>query len=186
MRRHKRMRQISAGIIVATRELEEALLTSLQDLPVRVLFEISELPDDWPAFLERVERMRPDVVILDVTKLREPMEQVIQHIRSTKTQPAVLVLHKTKDPEAILAAFRAGAAEFLFPPFGHALKDALERVAKAKEATPDSRRHAARFSLSFPLRADVARPPSPAMLPWIWPAAATARSCWPTWIWTRA
>jgi pilus assembly protein CpaE len=136
------MRQISAGIIVATRELEEALLTSLQDLPVRVLFEISELPDDWPAFLERVERMRPDVVILDVTKLREPLEQVIQHIRSTKTQPAVLVLHKNKDPEAILAAFRAGAAEFLFPPFGHALKDALERVAKAKEATPDSRRHA--------------------------------------------
>jgi pilus assembly protein CpaE len=135
------MRQISAGIIVATRELEEALLTSLQDLPVRVLFEISELPEDWPAFLERVERMRPDVVILDVTKLREPMEQVIRRIRSTKTQPAVCVVHKTKDPEAILTAFRAGAAEFLFPPFGQALKDALERVAKDKEAAPDARRH---------------------------------------------
>lgn len=136
------MRQISAGIIVATRELEEALLTSLQDLPVRVLFEISELPDDWPAFLERVDRMRPDVVILDVTQLREPMEEVIQHIRSTKTEPAVLVLHKTKDSEAILAAFRAGASEFLFPPFGHALKDALERVAKARDVTPGSRSHA--------------------------------------------
>ena len=135
------MRQISAGIIVATRELEEGLLTSLQDLPVRVLFEISELPDDWPAFLERVERMRPDVIILDVTRLREPMEQVIQRIRSTKGQPAVCVLHKTKDPEAILASFRAGAAEFLFPPFGQALKDALERIAKVREAAPGSRRH---------------------------------------------
>jgi len=135
------MRQISAGIIVATRELEEALLTCLQDLPVRVLFEITELPEDWPAFLERVDRMRPDVVILDVTKLREPMEQAIQRIRSTKTQPAVCVLHKTKDPEAILAAFRAGATEFLFPPFCQALKDALERVAKAKESAPDSHRH---------------------------------------------
>src|SRR5689334_12014441 len=121
------MRQICAGIIIATRELEEALLTGLQDLPVRVLFEISELPDDWPAFLERLERMRPDVVILDITSLREPMEQIIHRIRSTKTRPAVLALHKTKDPEVILAAFRAGASEFLFPPFGQALKDALER-----------------------------------------------------------
>lgn len=135
------MRQISAGIIVATRELEEALLNGLQDLPVRVLFEISELPEDWSDFLERIERTQPDVVILDVTKLREPMEQVIKRIRSTKCQPAVCVLDKTKDPEAILTAFRAGATEFLSPPFGQALKDVLEHIAKAKEAAPDSRHH---------------------------------------------
>jgi pilus assembly protein CpaE len=135
------MRQISAGIIVATRELEEALLNCLQDLPVRVLFEISELPEDWSDFLERIERTRPDVVILDVTKLREPMEQVIQRIRSTKYQPAVCVLNKTKDPEAILTAFRAGATEFLSPPFGQALRDALEHIAKIRETTPDSHHH---------------------------------------------
>lgn len=137
---HKSMRQISAGIIVATRELEEALLNCLQDLPVRVLFEISELPEDWPGFLERVERMRPDVVILDVTSLREPMEQVIHRIRSTKAQPAICAVHKTNDPESILRAFRAGAIEFLYPPFGPGLKDALERVAKAKDAAPNSHR----------------------------------------------
>ena len=137
----KRMRQISAGIIVGTRELEEELLNCLQNLPVRVLFEVSELPEDWSDFLERIERMRPDVVLLDVTKLREPMEQVIQRIRSTKCQPAVCVLDKTKDPEAILLAFRAGAAEFLFPPFGEALRAALEHIAKVRESTPDSRRH---------------------------------------------
>jgi len=135
------MRQISAGIIVATRELEEGLLNCLQDLPVRVLFEVSELPEVWSDFLERIERTRPDVVILDVTKLREPMEQVIRRIRSTKCQPAICVLNKTKDPEAILTAFRAGASEFLFPPFGQTLKDALEQIAKIKETTPDSRHH---------------------------------------------
>src|SRR5690349_10615574 len=110
-----RMRQISAGIIVGTRELEEALLTCLQALPVRILFELSEIPGDWAEFRERIERVRPDVVILDITSLREPMAQVIQQIRSAKMAPAVCVLHKTKDPEAILTAFRAGATEFLFP-----------------------------------------------------------------------
>lgn len=135
------MRQISAGIIVGTRELEEALLTCLQELPVRVLFEISEIPEDWAEFRERIERMRPDVVLLDITNLREPMAHVIQQIRSARTQPAVCVLHKTKDPEAILAAFRAGATEFLFPPFDLSLKAALERIAHEKEAAAESRSH---------------------------------------------
>ena len=135
------MRQISAGIIVGNRELEEALLNCFQDLPVRVLFEVSELPAVWSDFLERIERTRPDVVILDVTKLPEPMEQVIQRIRSTKYQPAVCVLNKTKDPEAILTAFRAGASEYLSPPFGQALRDALEHIAKIRDAMPDPRHH---------------------------------------------
>ncbi len=135
------MRQISAGIIVGTRELEEALLTCLQSLPVRIQFELSEIPGYWAEFRERIERMRPDVVILDITNLREPMAQVIQQIRSAKTQPAVCVLHKTKDPEAILTAFRAGATEFLFPPFDQSLKAALERIAQEKDATTESRSH---------------------------------------------
>ena len=63
------MRQVSAGIVVATRELEEALLTCLRDLPVRVLFGVA----------------------------------------------------------------RRGRRLF-FPPFGQALKDALERIAKVREA----------------------------------------------------
>ena len=135
------MRQISAGIIVGARELEEALLTCLQELPVRVLFEISEIPEDWTEFRERIERMRPDVMILDITKLRDPMELVIQRIRSTRSQPAVCVLHKTKDPEAILAAFHAGATEFLFPPFDRSLKEALGRIAKEKETEAESHQH---------------------------------------------
>jgi|SRR5581483_2966957 len=135
------MRQISAGIIVGARELEEALLTALQELPVRVLFEISEIPEDETEFRERIERMRPDVVILDGTRLRDPLDVVIQRIRSAKGQPSVCVLHKTKDPEAILAAFRAGATEFLFPPFDKSLKNALERIAKEKESESESYRH---------------------------------------------
>jgi pilus assembly protein CpaE len=50
-------------------------------------------------------------------------------------------LNKTKDPEAILTAFRAGATEFLSPPFGQALRDALEHIAKIRETTPDSHHH---------------------------------------------
>src|SRR5581483_10548154 len=124
------MRQISAGIIVGARELEEALLTALQELPVRVLFEISEIPEDETEFRERIERMRPDVVILDGTRLRDPLDVVIQRIRSAKGPAFRLVMAQAKGSGGILAAFRAGATEFLFPPFDKSLKNALERIAK--------------------------------------------------------
>ena len=102
------MYPIAAGIVVQTRELWDELNRSLQDLSVRLLFELSELPPDWLGFLDRIERVRPDVVMLDVTKLREPLEDVVKRIRSTAAAPAVFALHTTAEPAAILDALRAG------------------------------------------------------------------------------
>jgi hypothetical protein len=76
---------IAAGIVVQTRELWDELNRSLQDLSVRLLFELSELPPDWAGFLDRIDRVRPDVIMLDVTKLREPLEDVVKRIRSRCT-----------------------------------------------------------------------------------------------------
>lgn len=133
------MYPIAAGIVVQTRELWDELNRSLQDLSVRLLFELSELPPDWAAFLDRIDRVRPDVILLDVTKLREPLEDVVRKIRSTSTQPAVFALHTTAEPAAILDALRAGASEFLYPPLGGALKAALERLAQTRERSREAR-----------------------------------------------
>ena len=133
------MYPIAAGIVVQTRELWDELHRSLQDLSVRLLFELSELPPDWAAFLDRIERVRPDVVLLDVTKLREPLEDVVRRIRSTTAQPAVFALHTTAEPAAILEALRAGASEYLYPPLQDALKAALERLADTRERSRDAR-----------------------------------------------
>ena len=60
------MYPLTAGIVVQTRELWDELNRSLQDLSIRLVFELSEIPPDWAAFLDRIERVRPDVIILDV------------------------------------------------------------------------------------------------------------------------
>jgi len=135
------MRPISAGIVVGNRQLEESLNTCLQKLPVRIVFEISEIPENWSDFTDRIERTEPDVVLLDVTKVSEPLEEVIRRIRATKKHPVVIALHTAEDPEAILAAFRAGANEFLCPPFDRPLQTALERLAKTKEASAEAHAH---------------------------------------------
>jgi pilus assembly protein CpaE len=130
---------LAAGIVVQTREIWDELHHSLQDLSVRLLFELSELPPDWEAFLDRIERVRPDVVLLDVTRLREPLEDVVRKMRSTAAQPAVFALHTTAEPADILAALRAGASEYLYPPLQDGLKAALERLSQTRERSREAR-----------------------------------------------
>ena len=133
------MYPLAAGIVVQTRELWDELNRSLKDLSVRLLFELSELPPDWAAFLDRIERVRPDVILLDVTRLREPLEEVVRKIRSTAAQPAVFALHTTAEPAAILDALRAGASEYLYPPLHDGLKAALERLGQTRERSREAR-----------------------------------------------
>jgi pilus assembly protein CpaE len=131
---------IAAGIIVETKQIWDELMPSLQDLSIRLLFELSEIPPDWPAFLERLDRIRPDVVFLDVTRLREPLEEVVRKIRATGGQPAVFAMHLTAEPQAILTALRAGVSEYLFPPLEMHLKEAMERLSQSRETLRENRK----------------------------------------------
>ena len=133
------MYPIAVGIVVETREIWDELTRAVQDYSLRTVFELSEVPSDWAGFLDRIERLRPDVVLLEVTNLREPLEAVISRIRSTSPQPAVFALHTQADSQAILAALRAGASEYLFPPLGEPLKAGLERVARTRESAHSTR-----------------------------------------------
>ena len=134
------MYPLTAGIIIETKELWQELMPLLEELSVRLLFELSEVPTDWPAFQERLERVRPDVVFLDVTNLREPLEEVVRRIRTTGAAPAVFALHTAAEPQALLTAIRAGVSEYLFPPLGSHLKAALERLAQSREKARENRK----------------------------------------------
>ena len=127
------MYPLAAGTIVQTKEIWNELSHAIHDLSLRTVFELTELPSDWPAFLDRIERVRPDVILLEVTKLREPLEAIMANIRSTAAQPAVFALHHEADSAAILAAMRAGAVEYLYPPLDVPLKAALERLGQNRE-----------------------------------------------------
>jgi pilus assembly protein CpaE len=105
-----------------------------------VLFEVPEIPEDWSDFLDRTERVAPDLLLLETTSLRWPLEEVVQRIQGTTAKPAVFALQRTPETAAILAALRAGAAEFLYPPFGDTLKAALERLALRREQNVGNRK----------------------------------------------
>ncbi len=126
------MYPFTVGIVTQTKELWEELRPALEASSARVVFELSEIPDSWPAFLDRIERIRPDVVILEVTRLREPIEEVVNRIRSTSVQPAVFALHATAEPQAILSALRGGAAEYLSPPLSVPLQAAFQRLDQSR------------------------------------------------------
>jgi pilus assembly protein CpaE len=127
------MYPITAGLIVESKELWEELKAALAPLPIRLAFEASEVPQDWGPFLERLDRVQPDVILLEVTRLREPLEEIVKRLRSTSAQPVVFALHTSAHPEAILTALRAGVSEYLYPPVAEPLNAALERLSQSKE-----------------------------------------------------
>jgi pilus assembly protein CpaE len=117
---------LTIGLAIETKELWEEVQSTLQELPVRVMIEQHEV-GELPEFLEKIERMRPDVLLIDVTKLRDPLEHVIGRLKATSCEPMVIALHTSAEPELILGAVRAGAHEFLHPPLSNSLRQALER-----------------------------------------------------------
>ena len=124
---------LTAGLIVETKELWEELKAALDSLAIRVAFEAPQIPDDWMPFLERIDRIRPDVILLELTRLNEPLDVVVKRIRATSAQPAVFALHSNAQPDLILSALRAGVSEFLYPPIAEPLKQALERLAEVRQ-----------------------------------------------------
>ena len=128
------MYPLTIGLVIETKELWDEVHSTLQELPVRLLIEQHEL-GDLGEFLDKVERLRPEVMILEVMKLREPMEHVVGRIKATSVDPMVIALHNTAEPELILGALRAGAHEFLHPPLKANLQQALERKSLERNKT---------------------------------------------------
>jgi len=127
---------LTIGLVIETKELWDEVHATLQELPVRIVIEQHEL-GDLAEFLGRVERLRPQVMILEVMKLREPMEHVVARIKAGSMDPMVIALHDTGEPELILNALRAGAHEFLHPPLNANLQQALERKSLEQNKTKE-------------------------------------------------
>jgi pilus assembly protein CpaE len=118
---------LSIGLIIETKALWDDLQRALAELPVRVVLEQNGIAD-WPSFLEKLNRMRPDVLLVDIAGVKDMLEEAVQRIRSVAAPPAVFALHSQLDSDLILRTLRSGAGEYLFPPFKDSLRAALERV----------------------------------------------------------
>ncbi|MGA2131177.1 MAG: hypothetical protein ABSH50_02595 [Bryobacteraceae bacterium] len=121
----------TVALAVASPELWEHLHQALRGLAARVVMEQRDLAN-WPALLERLKSLRPEVVLLDITGLQLPLEEAVRGLRAALPDAMLVALDTAAQPETILAAVRAGANEFLYPPLGENLRKAFARAAEVR------------------------------------------------------
>jgi pilus assembly protein CpaE len=142
------MYPLTIGLAIENRDLWEQAQSCLADLPFRVIVEHQDI-GDVSNFLDRLERMRPDVVLIDISGWREPLEGLANSIRAAIGDPMIIALNNSADPDAILASMRAGINEYLYPPLRDPLKRALEKRAAERSRRRDSGSKAGGKSFAF-------------------------------------
>lgn len=121
------MYPLTIAMVVSTPALWEEAQAICQQLPVRVVLEMAAV-DDAVTFLEKIDRFKPEVILLDPSRIMDGLPEIIKQVKETATAPSIVILRQTADPQEILSAIRAGASEYVFPPLATNLKEALERI----------------------------------------------------------
>jgi pilus assembly protein CpaE len=127
---------LTIGLINEKKELLDEVQACLHELPVRIQFEEPAI-SNWATFNEMLGRSRPDVLILDVGSLIDHLPETVSRIRESGVNPMLIALNDSADPEAILAALRAGFQEYLFPPLKDNLRRALQKRAEERDQMRD-------------------------------------------------
>ena len=109
------MYPLTIGLAIENRSLWEQAQAALSELPFRVIVEHQDV-GDVTNFLDRLERMRPDVVLIDISNWKEPLEGLAASIRGAVGDPMIIALNTCAEAEPILAALRAGINEYLVSP----------------------------------------------------------------------
>jgi pilus assembly protein CpaE len=130
---------LTIGLVIQNKDLMTEVQNSLHDLPIQVLLSQADL-DDWATFVDKLERSRPDALLVDLTASREPFEDVVAKIKATGANPVIIALHTSTEPETILEAVRAGASEYLYPPLQASLRKALDRISNERGKQHGGRR----------------------------------------------
>ncbi|HTT62502.1 MAG TPA: hypothetical protein VMG35_11695 [Bryobacteraceae bacterium] len=125
------MTPTTVGMAIGAPELWEPVQEALRNLAVRVVMEQRDLRN-WPFLIERLEFLRPEVVLLDLTNLPLSLEEAVRAVRGAVPDGMLVALDTAAQPDTILSAMRAGANEFLYPPLGANLKKAVERRAELR------------------------------------------------------
>ena len=129
------MMPLTAAFVISNRTVWDQAHACVQNLPVRLAVEQGMEQGESAeadALLDRIERHRVDVVLVEASRIAMPLEEFVRRLRNTAAQPAVFVLNPYASPELILEALRAGANEYLYPPLADTLRDALGRLSAAR------------------------------------------------------
>lgn len=126
------MYPFTIALLISTPELWDEVHPALQNLPVRIVFEMPTL-ESTSVLVDKIERYRPDLLLLDAGVEEGRFPELVDAVRNAAAVPKIVVLDKSSDPQRILAAMRAGASEYLYPPLAGALEDALERLSVGRD-----------------------------------------------------
>jgi pilus assembly protein CpaE len=122
------MYPLTIGLAIENRELWEQAQACLANLPFRIIAEHRDL-GDIPTFIDRLERMRPDVVLVDISHWNQPLETLVTSIKMAAGDPMIIAVNTSADADTILGALRAGVNEYLYPPLQEPLRRSLEKRA---------------------------------------------------------
>jgi len=120
------MYPLTIGLAIEDPVLMEQTRACLAEMPFRVTVDHQDLAN-LSDFLDRLERMRPDVILVDISRSREPLESLVSRIRTAAGDALIVALNSAADSDAILTSLRAGINEYVFPPLGATLRKALEK-----------------------------------------------------------
>jgi len=130
--RNDSMGPLVTGLLVCPdRALAQAFRAALPSAKVfQVLAEIDRYPSEQALGI-RLRQVKPDVVFLDVATEWETSERLLKFVLAQPSHPEVVALSRERLPELVVQALRAGAAEFLTPPFSaEEQRGAAARIAR--------------------------------------------------------
>lgn len=125
------------AVVVETPELIAEISSIIQELNAPCVFRAA--PSSSPIDISRlVERERPQLLFVELARTAGPAAEWINVVRAGAELPLVVAVHVDAEPAEMIAALRAGAAEFLYLPVRPAIFDAMDRIATRLEARQSS------------------------------------------------
>lgn len=137
------MRELGAVAVLPDRDLARRCATP--ESPFTTVFEFPEYPAG-EVLERRVRQFGPDVLLVDVSSDLTRSSELIRAFKLSRRSSGVVAVSTRNDAELILTSLRAGATEFLCPPFDAAIAEAAaERIRGACEVQGRSRGHSVVF-----------------------------------------
>jgi pilus assembly protein CpaE len=116
------------GLCIHPGELRDETRRVLRDLQLQPAFELDE-PTAIDQLTAALTEKQSRILLLGLDAVQDELGLLFRKIRASIPHLKIVALHSSADPKIILAAMRAGAAEFLHPPLDDSMRSALERIA---------------------------------------------------------
>ncbi len=97
-----------AGIVIADPDLRQQVIDCLREMLVRLPIDETQF-GNLDRLMERVDLVRPDVLIVEIGGLGDRTEETLRALKSRASNPAIIVVDSVAQPALIIAAMRGGS-----------------------------------------------------------------------------